>query len=55
MEPGKRAIVLAAVIAYIHSKKRREKNLVATPGYPVRAWRLARLLDTAEEDVTCQG
>ncbi|QOJ78451.1 hypothetical protein IG193_06760 [Infirmifilum lucidum] len=55
MEPGKRAVVLAAVIAYIHSRRRREKSRAATPGYPVRAWRLARLLDAAEEDVTCQG
>jgi len=54
MEPGKRAVVLAAVIAYMRSREWRRRRQRALDATPVSAWRLARALDVTEDDALAQ-
>ncbi|MEZ0346610.1 MAG: hypothetical protein ABWK01_08680 [Infirmifilum sp.] len=57
METTKRAVVLAAVLAFLRAregKKRAFKVDIYTSPH-VSAWRLARVLDVVEIDVSCYG
>ncbi|MGB9708847.1 MAG: hypothetical protein ACP5II_00625 [Infirmifilum sp.] len=56
MESSKRAVILAAVLAFLRIKeKSKEKTIIIEESRPISAWRLSRKLDLFENDVTCFG
>ena len=51
MEQNRRAIILAAVIAYLETKKRRTKPSLLQREAPLNAWRIGYYIDISEQDI----
>jgi hypothetical protein len=51
MEPNRRAIILAAVIAYLETKKRRTKHTLLQREVAFNAWRIGYYIDISEQDI----
>ncbi|MCC5997800.1 MAG: hypothetical protein QXX32_04250 [Thermofilum sp.] len=51
MEPNRRAIILAAVIAYLETKKRRTKHTLLQREAAFNAWRIGYYIDISEQDI----